>query len=416
VEQGILRALAAGRLGDPAALEAAIREALRATRPVSETMPEAVAELEHVACRFPLANEVEAEEAPAESCLLAARALRHLEDARSGWEIRCSQEATMPSNLLDIFFPNPRQVVVVRSWGYEVGDLHAPGIHSLSLAQRKVQSSVIFGLRIRWRVGIREGMAFLDLDKEEISWIRAHSVRAGPTLRLPDGMEISAEKDALRVQKGTERLDIDLRARNCKLVSICSSPTGSGIWGGAWKSGNLVAGGMMANLEVLLPSHRRRYDFVVGDVLWRWGLDSPLAVGPGVLAVLISPRQIWAAHMSQGALHLIAEEERGVLKTIALSPKGRYLVALRQERDRAAWLGWRWDGRTFVSAWEAEMPPLPEEGDVRISPDLRWIVLVGSRVWAIPAPGIPVRSSRPVTGAGRKIFPVEVSHESERSS
>jgi len=173
---------------------------------------------------------------------------------------------------------------------------------------------------------------------------------------------------------------------------------------------------MSADLEIMHPGHRRRYGFVIPGVVWQWGLDSPLAVGPGVLAVLISPREIWAAHMSQDALHLITREERGVLKTIALSPKGRYLVALRQERDRAVWLGWRWDGRTFVSDWEMEMPPLPEEGDVRISPDLRWIVLVGSRVWAIPAPGIPACSSKPVTGAGRKIFPVEVSHESERSS
>ena len=76
VEQGILRALAAGRLGDPAALEAAIREALRATRPVSETMPEAVAELEHVARRFPLVNEAEAEEATAEAPAPAQAARR----------------------------------------------------------------------------------------------------------------------------------------------------------------------------------------------------------------------------------------------------------------------------------------------------------------------------------------------------
>jgi hypothetical protein len=76
VEQGILRALAAGRLGDPAALEAAIREALRATRPVSETMPEAVAELEQVARRFPLVNEAGAEEATAEAPAPAQAARR----------------------------------------------------------------------------------------------------------------------------------------------------------------------------------------------------------------------------------------------------------------------------------------------------------------------------------------------------
>lgn len=170
---------------------------------------------------------------------------------------------------------------------------------------------------------------------------------------------------------------------------------------------------MSADLESLSPGHRRRHAFEIPGVVWQWGLDSPLAVGPGVLAVLIPPRHIWAARMDQNALHLITEAERGVLKTIAFSPKGRYLVALRQEKGRAAWLGWRWDGRTFLPDWEMEMPPLPEEGDVRISPDLRWIVLVGSRVWAIPAPGIPARSSKPVTGAGRKIFPVEAPHESE---
>lgn len=76
VEQGILRALSAGRLGDPEALEAAIREALRATRPVSETMPEAVAELEQVARRFPFVNEVEAEEATAEAPAPAQAARR----------------------------------------------------------------------------------------------------------------------------------------------------------------------------------------------------------------------------------------------------------------------------------------------------------------------------------------------------
>jgi len=301
---------------------------------------------------------------------------------------------------------------VVRSWGYEVGDLHAPGIHSPSLAQRKVQASGIFGLLIRWQVGIREGMAFLD--ERGIHWIRAHSVRAGPTLRLPWGVEITAEKHALRVQKGAERLDIDLRAGNFRFISICSSPTGSGIWGGAWKSGVFVAAGMEADLEAMLPGHRHQYSFVLpGNVWWQWGLDSPLAVGPGVLAVLVPPREVWAARMDQNALHLVTEEERGALKTIALSPKGRYLVALRREKGQAAWLGWRWDGRTFLPAWEVEMPPLPEEGDVRISPDLRWIVLVGSRVWAIPAPGIPDRSSKPVTGAVRKIIPVEVSHESK---
>jgi hypothetical protein len=306
---------------------------------------------------------------------------------------------------------------VVRHWGYEVGDLQAPGIHSLAMAQRKIRTSGISGLLIRWRVGIREGMAFLDEGK--INCIRAHSVRADPTLRLPDGMQISAEKHALRVRKGAERLDIDLRAGNFKFVSICSSPTGSGIWGGAWKSGGFVAGGIDAFLEALLPGHGRRYSFfLAGNVCWRWGLDSPLAVGPGVLAVLIPPRQIWAAHMGQNVLHLTAEEERGVLKTIALSPKGRYLVALRQEGGRAAWLGWRWDGRTFIPEWEVEMPPLPEEGDVRISPDLRRIVLVGSRVWAIPTPYTPLRSrlAEPLREAVRKIFPVEAPHDDAKRS
>jgi hypothetical protein len=79
VEQGILSTLAAGRLGDPAALEAAIREALGASRPVSETMPEAVAELEQVARRFPFVNEVEANEegkAPTEAPAPAQAARR----------------------------------------------------------------------------------------------------------------------------------------------------------------------------------------------------------------------------------------------------------------------------------------------------------------------------------------------------
>jgi MoxR-like ATPase len=78
VERGILRTLSAGRLGDPEALEAAIREALRAARPVSETMPEAVAELEHVARRFPFVNEVEEATAEAPAPAQAARRRRIL--------------------------------------------------------------------------------------------------------------------------------------------------------------------------------------------------------------------------------------------------------------------------------------------------------------------------------------------------
>jgi hypothetical protein len=319
-------------------------------------------------------------------------------------------EMAITAGLIDIFFPNPRQVVVVRSCGYEVGNLHAPGIHSLSLAQRKVQASWFHGLRIRLRIGVREEMAFLS--REGIHWIRAHSVRTGPTLRLPGGVEISAEEHGLRVRKGAEHIGVDFRTGEHRLLSFFSPPNGS-LWGGVWIVREYFSVGMSADLEILSPSHRRRYDFAIPSSVWRWGLDSPLAVGPGVLAVLISPREIWAAHMDQNALHLITREERGVLKTIALSPAGRYLVALRQEKGRAAWLRWRWDGRTFIPEWEVEMPPLPEEGDVRISPDLRWIALVGSRVWAIPTPSIPACSSKPVTGAGRKIFPVEVSHESE---
>jgi hypothetical protein len=318
------------------------------------------------------------------------------------------------TDLVDIFFPNPRQVIVVRSWGYEVGDLHAPGIHSLSLAQRKVQVSWFHGLRIRWRIGVREGMAFLS--REGLHWIRAHSVRTGPTLRLPGGVEISFEMRGLSfhklcVQKGAERIEIDFRTGEYWFFVF--SPQNGGLWGGAWIKKQYSRVGISADLEILSPGHGRRYAFEIPGVVWQWGLDSPLAVGPGVLAVLVPPRQIWAARMGQNALHLIAQEERGVLKTVALSPKGRYLVALRQERGQAAWLGWRWDGRTFIPEWEVEMPPLPEEGDVRISPDLRWIVLVGSRVWAIPAPGIPARSAKPVREAVRKIFPVEVSHESD---
>lgn len=323
------------------------------------------------------------------------------------------------ADLVDIFFPNPRQVVVVRSWGYEVGGLHTPGIHSPSLAQRKVQASWFHGLRIRWRVGVREGMAFLS--REGLHWIRAHSVRTGPTLRLPWGVEISVKMLGLSFHELCVR---DLRVNDAGQIKIelgkgeywflsLLFPQNGDILGGGWIRRGYSGLGMNAELEIVSPRHRRCYAFEIPSVVWQWGLDSPLAVGPGVLAVLISPREVWAARMDQNALHLVTEEERGALKTIALSSKGRYLVALRREKGQAAWLGWRWDGRTFLPAWEVEMPPLPEEGDVRISPDLRWIVLVGSRVWAIPAPGIPDRSSKPVTGAVRKIIPVEVSHESK---
>jgi hypothetical protein len=129
------------------------------------------------------------------------------------------------ADLIDIFFPSPRHVVVVRSWGYEVGNLHTPGIHSLSLAQRKVQASWLHGLRIRWRIGVREGMAFLS--REGIHRIRAHSVRTAPTLRLPGGVEISFEMlglcfHKLRVQKGAEQIEIDFRTGEYWFLSVFS--------------------------------------------------------------------------------------------------------------------------------------------------------------------------------------------------
>ena len=215
--------------------------------------------------------------------------------------------------LIDIFFPNPRQVVVVRSWGYEVGDLHAPGIHSLSLAQRKVQGSWFHGLRIRLRIGVREEMAFLS--REGIHWIRAHSVRTGPTLRLPGGVEISVEMlglcfHKLRVQKGAEQM--------------------GRVWG---------------------------------------------------------------------------------LAAAALSPRGRWMVALWDRLpggQTSGWSIWRWTRGAFRLEREEEMPKLPEAGwTVRIAPGLDWAVRVGNRVWGIaglPAlPGSGTGRSREVV---RRIFPV----------
>jgi len=327
-----------------------------------------------------------------------------------------------PSDLLDIFFPTPRRVIAVWEEEYGVGDLNAvaPEGGPLSLALRRMpRANWQPAFPVRWRIGARGGLAIANTSDGLLRHVGAHMVRTGPEISLPGGLKLWVEKPRLylRGQMKKNNFNFNMNHQIGQITFVFRPGADESVWGGTWVARFFAGDGVQVDIDAW-HTHTgvRTYRLVVPypddhevRSARRMALISPLAVGPGVLAVLVPPRQIWAAHMGQDALHLIAEEERGVLKAIALSPKGRYLVALRQERDRAAWLGWRWDGRTFVSDWEMEMPPLPEEGVARISPDLRWIVLVGSRVWAIPAPYTPLRSrlAEPLREAVRKIFPVE---------
>jgi hypothetical protein len=252
--------------------------------------------------------------------------------------------------------------------------------------------------------------------------------RTGPEISPSEDLKLWMEKPRLYIRGKIKNNDFrfNLSHEIGQIAFVFRPGADESLWGGTWVARFFTGDGLQVDIDAWnTVTGVKTYRLVVPypddpgvRSTRQMALISPLAVGPGVLAVLIPPRQIWAAHMGQDALHLIAQEERGVLKAIALSPKGRYLAALRRERGRAAWLGWRWDGRTFLPAWEVEMPPLPEEGVARISPDLRWIVLVGSRVWAIPTPYTPLRSrpAEPLREAVRKIFPVEVPHDAQRSS
>jgi hypothetical protein len=334
----------------------------------------------------------------------------------------------MPSRLLDLFFPTPRRVIVVWEEEYGVGDLYAvaPEGGPLSLALRKMsQANWPSAFPVRWRIGARSGLAIANASNGLLCHVGAHMARTEREISPSKDLKLWVEKPWLHIRGQRKKNDfrINMGHEVGHVAFVFRPGAEESIWGGTWVARFFAGDGVQVDIDAW-HTHTgvRTYRLVVPypddpgvRSTRQMALISPLAVGPGVLAVLIPPRQIWAAHMSQGALHLIAEEERGVLKVIAFSPRGRYLVALRQERDRAAWLGWRWDGRTFISDWEMEMPPLPEEGIARISPDLRWIVLVGSRVWAIPTPYTPIRSrpAKTVRETVRKIFPVEVSHESE---
>jgi hypothetical protein len=340
----------------------------------------------------------------------------------------------VPSTLLDLFFPTPRRVIVVWEEEYGVGDLNAvaPEGGPLPMALRKMsRANWQPAFPVRWQIGARGGLAIANASNGLLRHVGTHMAQTEPEVSLPEGLKLWVEKPWLYIcgQMKRNEFRFNLNHKILQITFVFRPGADESLWGGTWTARFFTPDGLQVDVDAWhTRTGVKTYRLVVPypddrDVRSerQMALISPLAVGPGVLAVLVPPRQIWAAHMGQEALHLITEEERGVLKAIALSPKGRYLVALRRERDRAAWLGWRWDGRTFLPAWEVEMPPLPEEGDVRISPDLRWIVLVGSRVWAIPTPYTPLRSrpAKTVREAVRKIFPVEAPHaphDAERSS
>jgi len=335
-----------------------------------------------------------------------------------------------PGDLLDLFFPTPHRVIVVWEEEYGVGDLNTVASEGgpLSLALRKMsRANWRTAFPIRWRIGARGGMAIANPSDGLLCHVGTHMAQTELEISPSEGLKLWVEKPWLYIRglRKNNEFRINMSHKVGHVTFVFRPGADESMWGGTWVARSFAGDGLQVDIDAWhTPAQVKTYQLLVpcpDRDAWsarQMALISPLAVGPGVLAVLVPPRQIWAAHMGQGALHLITKEERGILKAIAFSPKGRYLVALRQEKDRSAWLGWRWDGRTFAPDWEVEMPPLPEEGVARISPDLRWIVLVGSRVWAIPTPYTPLRSrpAKPIREAVRKIFPVEAPYDDAKRS
>jgi hypothetical protein len=309
-----------------------------------------------------------------------------------------------PSDLLDLFFPTPRHVVVAWKDGYGVGDRLdlPPRGGPLPLQMRLADLN---GVPIRWRVGGREGLAIWAGSRGFLI-PRSTGLQAERKLALLESLHLFYEDGiggARLVLSGPavpgERQEFPLERLERLVLALRENPPAvwaAGIYpAGGWSSGftvRTIAPDGTAALRLPFP----------------WGIQAEAAGG---FLALFDRSELWAGRMDRKAFPRVLQDGARGLAAAAFSPRGRWMVVLWDRlpgRDAAGWSIWRWSRGAFQPEREEEMPGLPEAGwTVRIAPGLDWAVRVGNHVWGIA--GLP-NPSPPGAGrsreAVRRIFPV----------
>jgi len=283
-------------------------------------------------------------------------------------------------SVVEIFFPTPFRVVVVWPNRYGVGNLQClpEEVAPLPLEMRLAH---LEGVPIRWRVGAREGLALWN--RRGVFLIpRSTHVQVEQELLLPGGLRIQEENNGL-VLAGPgipgEKwvLTRDFQGKHLERVVLALRADPPAVWAAGLYSGGPYVGfavqafhpGGMLDLKVQLPIVNVRPE-----------------VAPGFLAIL-GEDLLWAGGMDQNSLALLLEDKK--LIGLGFSPRGRWLVALRE--DSSSFM-WRWAREAFRLVRHEEIAGLPEKShpyslwSIRIAPSLKWAICVDHGVWAIPLP------------------------------
>ncbi|GEM_PF-3911341 len=279
----------------------------------------------------------------------------------------------------DIFFPTPYQFVIVWHDGYWMGKIQGPPREVVPLPLER-RLAHLRGVPIRWRVGAREGLAIWNWEGAFLI-PRSTRVQVERELLLPGGLKIQEEKNRLvltgpgipgekqvlpqnRLGQYLERVVLAIRADPPAVWAAglyCSGPYSS-------FAVRAVHPGGMLDLNIPLPA-----------------INACMEVAPGFLAIL-GGKQLWAGGMDQNSLALLLE---GELIGLGFSPRGRWLVALREDSSLFVW---RWAREAFRLVRHEEIAGLPEKShpnsiwSIRIAPSLKWAICVDYGVWAIPLP------------------------------
>ena len=312
----------------------------------------------------------------------------------------------MPSDLLDLFFPTPRHVIVAWRDGYGVGDRLdlPPGVGPLPL---QIRLADLHGVPIRWRVGVREGLAIWAGSRGFLI-PRSAGLRAERELALPGSLRLFYE-DSIRgarlVLAGPavpgERQEFPLERLERIVLALREDPPA------VWAVGVYSAGGWSSDFTVQTIASQGAAKL---RLPFPWEIQAEAAGG---FLALFDRFELWAGRMDSGALARMSQERAWGLAAVAFSPRGRWMFTLWDRlpgRRTPGWSIWRWTRGAFRLEREEEMPKLPEAGwTVRIAPGLDWAVRVGNRVWGIVAPLVPPRvgaGGRKPREAARRIFPV----------
>ena len=318
----------------------------------------------------------------------------------------------MPGDLLDLVFPTPRRVIVAWRDGYGVGDRLdlPPGVGSLPLQMRLADLN---GVPIRWRVGLREGLAIWAGSRGFLI-PRSAGLRAERELALPGSLRLFYEDSiwgARLVLSGPavpgERQELPLERLERIVLALREDPPA------VWAVGVYSAGGWSSEFAVrtIAPEGAAKL-----RLPFPWGIQAEAAGG---FLALFDRSELWAGRMDRGALPRVLQERARGLAAAAFSPRGQWMAALWDrlpEKGVAGWSIWRWTRGAFRLEREEEMPELPEPGwTVRIAPGLDWAVRVGNRVWGITGlPALPRSGAGRSREAVRRIFPVSFEGRASR--